>query len=116
MGRLVFWLIVGVLGWALFQCFSAVYDDARVKDIMETAAIQHRYENSDRPIVNEVVDKVTAMGPEFTIKSKNIDVSRRADLKGATIRMSYTKTIQIPVVHRTWIFHFNPVVEGKVDF
>lgn len=113
--RFCMFLVVVVLAWVGLQFGYAAYENQKVREIMMMAAAQHRHDSGDSNIVDDIVTKVTALGP-FTIKSKDIDISRESDKDGAIIKVSYTKTIKIPLTNKKWILHFAPVIEDKEVF
>ena len=115
MGRTISFIILAVLAWVGGQYFFAVYNCEEIKEIVEIAVAQHRYDSGDGQIVNDIINKVTEMGP-FKIDPKSINISRRSDGHGiATIKISFTKTIKIPFIHQNWILHFNPVIQENLD-
>ena len=115
MGRIFFLLIAGILGWFGFQYLSAVYDNVRIKDAMDSAIVKRHQEKSDLGIVDDIVTEVRGRGP-FTIREKDVDVSRDDDGKGMVITASYYKTIAIPLINKKWIVKFNPTVKSRFDF
>ncbi len=107
-------LAVGV-AWAGFQWASAVSEEIQIKDHITDLIVQHRYDKYDAALVDDIVTHIRSK-PGTKIRDEDIDVWRSDNRLEVVVKLSYTKTVDVPLVKKKWVIAFKPEVKATVGF
>lgn len=110
MARILFFGVVIILCWFGFQFAAAFYEEVQIKDIVMSVIIENRTNPSNQAMVYDIRDRIKKLGT-IQISAKDIDVDWSVDRKNIVVKLKYTKTIQIPLINKTWTMIFTPEIK-----
>lgn len=115
MKQIIVILLAVIAGWAGFQYATAVYECVQIKQQVVVLIGQHKNDKYDSELINDIADYVRSK-PGTKIKEKDIDVDRSSERVDALVKLSYTKTVEVPIFKKKWVIRFSPEIKATVGF